>query len=296
LVEGSGHAVCPFCVFQRNFVAITQSFNSAQVCAAGRRIAGDKRRYGSGGLEYSSEPGDVKSGAHRNTAALCDPVANTWAAAGSLAASRLQHSATLLPSGKLLAAAGTGSSHVSINSAALYLEDFGINDARRPVIATATNPVALGGSITVSGTGLLGVSEAASGSSNSSATNYLLLQLRRVDNGQVTWTAPASGNTRSATAYQSAALPSLPKGQYVLTVFVNGIASASTVINMGVGGQTISFGPAPTIVFGGTGTVTGISTGVAPSRQTRPATPPTTRRARRSASGSTRRPSFAICA
>lgn len=190
---------------------------------------------------------------------LYNPASNTWGPAGSLTAIRNAHTATLLPSGKVLFAAGFGASS-TLNSAELYLEDFGIADVRRPVISTATNPIPLGGSLTVTGTGFTGDSEASGGSSNNSATNYPLLQLRRLDSDQIVWASPATSSTRSATSYQSAPLSSLLRGQYSLSIIVNGIASSATMVNVGVSTQTISFGTAPTIVVGGTGTVTATAT------------------------------------
>jgi Galactose oxidase, central domain/Kelch motif len=51
-------------------------------------------------------------------AELYDPVAGTWAATGSLSTARFQHTATLLPSGKVLVAGGSGP--LSLSSAELY--------------------------------------------------------------------------------------------------------------------------------------------------------------------------------
>jgi N-acetylneuraminic acid mutarotase len=195
-----------------------------------------------------------------NSTALYDPAGNSWSSAGSLVTARSAHTATLLLSGQVLASGGITVGGSAVNSAELFLEDLGIADARRPVVTAATDPVLPAASITVTGTGFTGDSEASGGAANSSATHYPLLQLRRVDNDQIAWVSPATNSTRSATSYQSAAVPSLPKGEYLLTVIVNGLASRSIMVALGVSNQTISFGPPPTLVFGGTGTVTATAT------------------------------------
>jgi hypothetical protein len=169
-----------------------------------------------------------------NSAELYDPASNLWNAAGNMASARFNHSSTLLPSGRVLVTGGFDGGS-TVNSAELYTYDLGINDSRRPVVATVSSPVTRGSSITLTGTGFNGDSEASSGSTNASATNFPLVQLRRVDSEQVLWTAPVTASARSATSYQSAPLPpvaSLPPGPYGLTMIVNGLASNAVAINV----------------------------------------------------------------
>jgi hypothetical protein len=56
------------------------------------------------------------------SAELYDPATNTWSAAGSLAIARYVHTATLLPSGKVLVAGGSDGT-VALASAELYLPE-----------------------------------------------------------------------------------------------------------------------------------------------------------------------------
>ena len=54
------------------------------------------------------------------SAELYDPASGTWTATGSLATARCDHTATLLPNGKVLVAGGVDSSDGSLASAELY--------------------------------------------------------------------------------------------------------------------------------------------------------------------------------
>ena len=189
-----------------------------------------------------------------NSAELYDPATGTWSRAGNLTTARYQHTATLLPSGKVMVAGGYSNGGITLASAELYLYDLGIVGTRRPVVTTVNSPLTLGSAVTVTGTGFIGDSEASGGSTSSSATNLPLLQLRRVDNEQIVWTSPAPLSTRSATSYQSSPLSNLPPGPYLLTVYVNALASNSTMLMIGnKANQTISgFTPTTPVAFGAT--------------------------------------------
>ena len=89
--------------------------------------------------------GDDNGGA-LTSAELYDPASGTWSATGSLNTARDQHTATLLPNGMVLVAAGDNGG--ALASAELY--DIGLGFVRpdwQPQIATATSPLVLGSSL-----------------------------------------------------------------------------------------------------------------------------------------------------
>jgi N-acetylneuraminic acid mutarotase len=77
------------------------------------------------GSRYSPELLDrglipnVISGYYLSSAEIYDPATNTWSAAGTLATARYAHTATLLPSGKVLVAGGYSDGNI-LSSAELY--------------------------------------------------------------------------------------------------------------------------------------------------------------------------------
>jgi len=176
-----------------------------------------------------------------NSTEVYDLASNAWSSAGSLAAARseISYAVTLLPSGKVLISGGNNGG-VVFNTAELFQYDTGVADNRRPVVTSASNPVILGGNISLTGSGFTGDSEASGGATNSSATNLPLLQLRRVDNEQIAWTSPAMLSPGSATSYQSSPLTGLPLGPYLLTLYVNALASTSTVVSVGTSTVTVA--------------------------------------------------------
>jgi WD40 repeat protein len=157
-------------------------------------------------------------------AEVYDPISGAWASTESLAHGRADHTATLLPTGKLLVAGGsrdgsaevydpaggiwtaTGSlkespfSHTAtllptgkvlvvgggLASAALY-DDRLISDSRRPLISGASEAITYGVTLSITGMRFRGDSEADGGTTTSSAVNYPLVQSRSVLNDRVSW-------------------------------------------------------------------------------------------------------------
>ncbi|MEO8380264.1 MAG: kelch repeat-containing protein [Acidobacteriota bacterium] len=164
------------------------------------------------------------NGSNLALAELYDPASGTFSATGSLGVARFQHTATLLPNAKVLVFGGNGGG----TSAEVYDTGDGYLDSRRPVISVAPASIMEPASITISGTGFLGDSEASGGATNNSATNFPLLQLVRVDNEQQRFVLP--GAAWSDTSFTSIPLVGLTGGYYRTTVITNGIPSLNSVV------------------------------------------------------------------
>jgi formylglycine-generating enzyme required for sulfatase activity len=177
-----------------------------------------------------------------------DPATETWEYTGDLVLARANHTATLLPSGKVLIVGGTSLESPPLDSAELYDAGLGFLDAWRPVVTGVPGTVFPGGPLSVTGAQLKGHSESSGGGSQSSATNFPLLQLRRIDNEQTVYlpTDPSSGFSEASLA--TGAGWSMHPGPAIATVVTSAIPSLSrhvlVVPRFGLPGQN-----------GGTGTI-----------------------------------------
>jgi len=149
---------------------------------------------------------------------------------------RAQHPATLLLDGQVLVAGGNDYMTNVISSAELYDDGLGFDPAWRPTLAEVMSPLPLGKPLAIQGRGFRGtnLTEAACGSTKSSATNYPLAQLRRLDNEQVRWLPPDPAAPFSATSFTSLPVAAFPLGPTWVTVFVNGIPSEARCIQDGL--------------------------------------------------------------
>lgn len=162
-----------------------------------------------------------------------DPASNTWSLAGNLSAPRRYPSAVALSTGDILVAGGSNNSaSTGLSTTERLSRHAGLDDSRRPLVTTANDPFAPGRLLELNGHGFTGDSEAAGGGTQSSATNSPLVQLRRIDSGQIVWASPAADSDRSPTSYRSAPLPGLPGGHYEMTLSVNAIPSLSRVVEI----------------------------------------------------------------
>jgi uncharacterized delta-60 repeat protein len=156
---------------------------------------------------------------------LYDPATATWKTGGAMVGWRHDHTATLLPNGKVLLAGGGDSGRYTSE---LYDAGLAFNASWQPQIATFTAPLVLGGSLAVTGSGFRGVSEGSGGNgTQDSATDYPVVQLRSIGSEQ---TAFLLATQWSATSYLSTPVNGLPVGCTLATVFVNGIPSASSIL------------------------------------------------------------------
>jgi hypothetical protein len=163
---------------------------------------------------------------------MYDPSTAQWTAAAELNTERSHYGAVLLADGKLLVAGGlTYVNSFSTDTAGVELYDPGLagTNAWRPQIASVTSPLNLGATLTVTGSGFRGIAEGSSGSFQDSSTDYPLVQLRNIESSQTTFLLTTNWSTNSFTS-----LPvwNFPPGQAFVTVFVNGIQSTSSIVNV----------------------------------------------------------------
>ena len=172
-----------------------------------------------------------------NSSELYDPATASWQLAGPLTNSRRYHTATLLPDGRLLIAAGENrsGSHSGLTTvlanAELYDIGLGFSASRQPQITSIDSPLPLGSGLALTGSQFRGVSGSSGGNSQDSATDYPLVQLRSIESGQSTFLLSTNWSTNSFTS-----LPvwNFPPGWALATVFVNGIPSTSSIVNLSV--------------------------------------------------------------
>jgi uncharacterized repeat protein (TIGR01451 family) len=170
-------------------------------------------------------------GGCRASAEVYDSAMGAWRLDASLSTGLANYGLTLLADGRLLRSGGLGDDG-SLASAELYDRGLGSNPAWRPSLVAVTSPLLPGSALTIAGSGFrgYGLTEASSGTTMNSATNYPLVQLRRLDNGQVRWLLPDPDRPFSATTFTALPVTGLPGGPHLVTVFVNGIASLSRMI------------------------------------------------------------------
>lgn len=157
---------------------------------------------------------------------------NTWSTTGGLNAARCGHTATLLPYGRVLVAGGDSGGPIA--SAEVYDRGLGFQVGWRPTLSSASSPLVLTTRLAAAGSGFQGYgkTEASDGATHNSATNYPVVQLRRLDSEQVRWLRPEPTALFSDTLFTSTAVTGFPAGPALVTVFVNAIPSISRVIRV----------------------------------------------------------------
>lgn len=187
------------------------------------------------------------------TAEVYDPGANTWTAVAVMNSKRQWHTATPLPNGKVLVAGGSSTGFDTLTSVVVYDRGLGFGDWQRPTLNPVPSALTLGDALSLTGAGFRGVQyeEGSGGSTNNSATNYPLVQIRRLDNEQWIWLSPASF---SNTIYTSLPVTGITAGPALATVFVNGIPGMSQPLTMNY--ATNASLNAPAVTYKANGVVT----------------------------------------
>ena len=213
-----------------NFLSSAELYDPATGRWAPTSALGTGRSYHTATLLPSGQV-LVAGGGDGNTslssAELYDPATGRWTSTGALGTGRALHTATLLPSGQVLVAGGVG--HLGTATIAeIYEPGPGFQAAWRPNL-TFVGPAAVGSALGVEGSLFLGFSEAAGGGTQQSATNYPLVQLRRLDNEQTRFLPSDPFEPWTDGTFTSLPLSSFPPGPALVTVFTNGIPSVVQV-------------------------------------------------------------------
>ena len=119
-----------------------------------------------------------------DAAELYDPASGIWSEAVPLSEPRGSPTATLLFNGQVLVAGGENDNGLLL-STELYDTGLGFDSSWQPRITTAT--MTNQHKLSLIGTLFQGISQASGGNYQDSSTNYPIVQLRRLDNSQVTF-------------------------------------------------------------------------------------------------------------
>jgi hypothetical protein len=174
--------------------------------------------------------GGLGSGGGLASSELYDPTTGNWTTNSQLNTVLFGNTITLLPNGRVLVAGGSDGSG-ALSGAELYDVGLGYTNSWQPQITAITSPLSLGTSLVLTGSQFRGISEGSGGNTQDSSTDYPLVQLRRLDNEQTVFLLTTNWSTNSFTS-----LPvwNFPAGYALATVFVNGIQSTSSVVNISV--------------------------------------------------------------
>ena len=163
---------------------------------------------------------------------IYNSVTRSWAAGPVPASGRAYGQAQFLADGRVLYAGGGGGTLADYTRTEVfdYIVGLAWSEDWRPVLSQITPRLATGQTFVASGSQLRSGTGASGGTTQDSSTGYPLMQIRRIDNGQVRWLSPQSF---SDSGYVSRSVLGFSWGPAMVTAFVNGIPSASRVTDVG---------------------------------------------------------------
>jgi GH25 family lysozyme M1 (1,4-beta-N-acetylmuramidase)/N-acetylneuraminic acid mutarotase len=171
------------------------------------------------------------------SAEVYNPATGLWAVTNALNVNRSDLAMTLLTNGQVLAAGGAGSVS-DLASAELYSVGLGYSNSWQPQLAAVNSPLTLGSNLTLAGSQFQSVAEGSGGNgSQDSAADYPLVQLRALESGESAFLAVTNWTTNSLTTVP---LTNFPQGWALMTVFVDGIPSPSTLVEVVEGAATVT--------------------------------------------------------
>ena len=138
----------------------------------------------------------------------------------------------MLADGKVLVASGRLNNFDRVlPSAELYNVGLGFSSDWQPEIATAT--LTSSQRLRLAGSLFQGISQASGGNTQDSSTNYPIVQLRSIDNGQVALLSVDPVGGWSDTTFVSSPITDFPFGPALVAVFTNGIPSTAKYLVVG---------------------------------------------------------------
>jgi len=206
----------------------TGSLNAARGVPAATVLANGEVMV-SGGLDPTGVP--------LTSVELYNPATGHWTLTGSLTNLRAFQTTTLLPNGQVLLR-GAASGYVGVPE--IFDPGLGFTTATQPVVnALTNNQLSIGGTLTLTGTGFTGISEASGGNTQSSASNVPMVQLQSLVNEQIVDLDVDPTHHFSATSVVTGPFSGMPPGYAYLTVFVNGTPSQAQIVSITKAAQTI---------------------------------------------------------
>ena len=160
-----------------------------------------------------------------------DPSTESWFVTDALTGARYSHTATLLPGNQILMAGGDGGMMADLfNNGEIYDPGFGFDPSWQPSLSTVASVYEVGHDpLEVYGSGFLGMSEASDGSNNNSATNYPLIQVRRIEGEYLKYIPYNPALSAQDTVINAMPIKDFPDGHALVTVLTNGIPSESWI-------------------------------------------------------------------